>query len=91
MIFVEETLALGGWDQLGVADAGDVAVGVEHDGRRDHRTGQATASDFVDTRNVANPPRRSAFSSVRKAVTRAMLVRRWSDLESASGRALSAP
>jgi hypothetical protein len=53
--FLEETLALGSRRQLGVADAGDVAVGVKHDGRRDHRAREATAAHFIDTRNVREP------------------------------------
>ena len=45
---VVEPLALDGGHLLGVGQARDVAVGVEHDGARDHRTRETSASHFVD-------------------------------------------
>ena len=50
-----EPLALGGRHRLRIADAGDVAVGMEHHGRRDDRAGQAAAPDFVDAGDVHEP------------------------------------
>ena len=71
---LEQPLALGGRHELRIADAGDVPVGMEHDGRRDDRAGQAAAPDFVDAGHMQKPTRRSAFSSVRMAGTRIMAV-----------------
>ena len=50
-----EPLALRGGHRLRVADAGNVAVGMEHDRGRHDRSGQAAAPDFVHARHVAEP------------------------------------
>ena len=42
-----QPVALQRGHRLRVADAGNVAVGIEHDGRRDDRPGQAAAAHFV--------------------------------------------
>ena len=51
-----EPLALGRRDHLGVADAGDVAVGIEDDRRGDDRAGQAAAPHFVAPGDAIEPP-----------------------------------
>ena len=50
-----EPLALERGHGLRVADARDVAVGIEHDGRRDDRPGQAAAADLVHAGDVDEP------------------------------------
>ena len=52
---VVEPLALGGRHRLRVADAGDVPVGMQHDGAGDDRAGQAAAPHFVDAGHVHEP------------------------------------
>ena len=50
---LEEALALGGRHELGIADAGNVAVRVQHDRRRHDRPGQTAAPDLVHAGHVA--------------------------------------
>src|SRR5262249_41731288 len=52
---VVQALALERGHGLRVADAGDVAVGIEHDRRRHHGTREAAASHFVDACHVHEP------------------------------------
>ena len=60
MILLVEPLALERGDGLRIADAGDVAIGIEDDRRGDDRPGQAAAADFVDAGDQveAQPPDR---------------------------------
>ena len=50
---IEQLLALGRRHQLRVADAGNVAIGMQHDGRGDDRSGQAPAPHFVHPGDMA--------------------------------------
>ena len=52
---VVEPLALGRGHGLRVADAGNVPIGMEHDGGRDDRPGQTAPPDFVDAGDVREP------------------------------------
>ncbi len=44
-----EALTLDRSDKLGVTDSRNVAIGMQHHGRRDHRSRQAAAANLIDT------------------------------------------
>ena len=52
---LEQPLALGGRHHLGVADARNVAVRVQHDRAGHDGTGQAAATHLVDAGDMAEP------------------------------------
>ena len=49
---IEQTLALGGGYELGIAHAGNVTIRIEDDRRGDDRAREAAAPDLVDSRDV---------------------------------------
>ena len=50
---LEQPLALVGRHELGIADAGNVTVGMQHDRRRHDRSRQTAAPDLVDPGHMA--------------------------------------